>query len=61
MQRYWLVWEDDTPVMPERPLSMEAAIAEFRELVAQEPSVMVEIRECTAVELEWAGIHDEDS
>jgi len=58
MQRYWLVWEDDTPVVPQRPMSMEAVITEFRELVTQDPEVKVEIRQCSQDELDWAGVQE---
>lgn len=55
-QKYWLVWVDDSPIAPERPLRLEEAIADFRGEAVDEDAVVVEVRQCSAQELKWAGI-----
>lgn len=55
--RYWLVWVDDTPARPEHPLVLDRALEYFRELVDDgEPEETIELKQCTAEDLSWAGI-----
>lgn len=56
MARYWLVWVDDTPTAPEEPLPYTEAVALFEDLVEDDPDAKVEIRQCSEIELRWAGI-----
>lgn len=57
MDRYWLVWVGDTPVNPQEPLGHEDAMAEFlNQVELGEDDEKVEIRQCSAEELEWAGL-----
>lgn len=57
MERYWLVWVGDTPVNPQEPLGYEDAMAEFvNQVELGEDDEKVEIRQCSATELEWAGV-----
>lgn len=57
-QRYWLVWVDDTPVFPESPLNEEQAAQRYLHEVAEDPDAVVEIKQCTREDLEWAGVED---
>lgn len=63
-KRYWLINYDDTPISPERPLSAEAAAEAFlREVLLSEEeedegSALIEIRQCTREDLDWAGVED---
>jgi len=57
MARYWLVWVGDTPVSPQQPLEYGDAMAEFEQQIELgEDDEKVEIRQCSATELEWAGV-----
>lgn len=58
--RYWLVFEDDSPIFPERPLNADEAVREFVRYVKEDPDTQVEIRQCTEEDLEWAGISLDD-
>ena len=60
---FWYVEVDDTPVLPERPLPLEHAIAVFRQEVADaaEYGGTVGIRQCDDEDLKWAGIDVSDS
>jgi len=53
----WYVVVDDTPVLPERPLTMEQAIDLFREMVESDGAdgAEVEIRQCSEEDFEWAS------
>ena len=61
---FWYVEVDDTPISPDRPLPLEHAIKVFRREAAEaieaaadgEDGGTVEIRQCTADDLEWAGV-----
>jgi hypothetical protein len=57
---FWYVEVDGTPVLPDRPLPLEHAIAAFRREVAEaaedgEDST-VELRQCCDEDLQWAGV-----
>lgn len=63
--RYWLVWDDDTPIGPENPYSEQDLYQAYdlmRELLRQDPNAKVEIRQCEDEDLEFAGIdpHEDD-
>jgi hypothetical protein len=55
---FWYVEVDGTPVLPERPLPLEHALAVFRREVAEaaEYDSTVELRQCDDSDLKWAGI-----
>jgi hypothetical protein len=54
---FFYVEVDGTPVLPDRPLPLEHAIAAFRrEVDAAEDGDTVGIRQCEAEDLEWADV-----
>jgi hypothetical protein len=57
---FWYVVCDDTPVSPDRPLPFAHAMHEFERAVKRAAEdgdgEVVELRECTAEDLAWAGI-----
>ncbi|MGR6915378.1 hypothetical protein ACU635_14130 [[Actinomadura] parvosata] len=57
---YWYVVVDDTPVCPDRPLPLPYALHEFqrhaKEAIDTDSGEVVELAQCTAEDLEWAGI-----
>lgn len=60
--RYWYVVIDDTPVNPERPLSARDAAQEFLTFIEDDdPDQEVELRQCSAEDLEWAGVDAEET
>lgn len=59
--KLWLVWQDDSPIFPEKPLVWEQAVEEFKCLIDQavsegDPFESLEIRQCSYEEMEWAGV-----
>ena len=57
-QRYWLVWEDDTPVWPEKPLTAGEVADAFQRRVEDDPYTLVEVKMCTREDLDWAHVTD---
>ncbi|MFC5744779.1 hypothetical protein [Actinomadura rugatobispora] len=58
---FWYVVIDDTPVLPENPLPLELAVRRFREEVTEATDGdVVDLRQCTAEDLKWAGITTAD-
>jgi hypothetical protein len=57
-QRYWLIWEDDTPVWPEKPLTADEVGEAFRRRVEDDPIALVEVKMCTREDLDWAHVTD---
>ncbi len=57
---FWLVWCDDSPVSPDCPLPLGHALHAFeraaREAAENGDGEVVELRQCDAETLEWAGI-----
>jgi hypothetical protein len=58
--RYWLIWEDDTPEFVEKPLTAKEAATRFIEVAERDPSALVEVKQCTREDLDWAGGHYAD-
>lgn len=59
---FWLVVIDETPIAPERPLPLEHALHEFRRAVEDgDDDEVIELRQCTDEDLEWAGVVPADS
>lgn len=64
-RHYYYVVVDDTPELPERPLTERQAAEEFLRLAedTEDPDLedaAIEIRVCTDEDLEWAGIAREE-
>lgn len=55
MTAFWLVWVDDTPIIPERPMHADEAAALFQSEARDADNHVVEIRQCRAAELTWAA------
>lgn len=53
---FYYVVVDDTPVLPEMPLPWEEANRKAEQERKEDPDAHVEITECTAEDLKWAGI-----
>jgi len=57
---FWYVVCDDTPTAPDRPLPLAHALYEFERAAKQAAEdgdgEVVELRQCTAEDLEWAGV-----
>lgn len=54
---FWLVVIDETPIAPERPLPLEHALHAFRRAVEDgDDDEVIELRQCTDEDLEWAGV-----
>ena len=54
---FWLVEIDGTPMLPDRPLPLEHAIAAFRREVADaEDGDVISLVQCDEETLRWAGV-----
>lgn len=54
---FWYVVVDDTPLLPECPLPLDAAVTEFRKAVEEaDPDEIVELRQCTDEQIEWSKV-----
>ncbi|MET8985922.1 hypothetical protein ABZW49_10775 [Nonomuraea wenchangensis] len=57
---FWFVVCDETPTAPERPLPLAHALREFERAAQQAiedgDGEVVELRQCTDEDLEWAGV-----
>jgi hypothetical protein len=56
--RYWLIWVDDTPIDMDNPLLAEEVDDAFRIEVDRDPTALVEVKQCTREDLNWAHIDD---
>jgi hypothetical protein len=53
--RYWLIWVDDTPVGVDTPRRADQVGDAFLRETNDDPTALVEVKQCTREDLDWAG------